>query len=302
MVRFEGQSMQATTIPGKPTPTGFKVWGIAQRGFLLIWNYHAPGKGGGPLDTPCPPELGGHPRTGKGGNKTQAVALKLLERLPKKSYHLWMDNLFISERFLELLRKRGFGGIGTCRTNSGVIQELLDIKAGDKNDTIPWGTIVSKPTKSGNICQTGWKDNAFVLIQSNVLDGEGAIERKRKRPKETSSKAKTSRKKFGKHATKVLEILLLYDKYNYNMGAVDQHDNLATRNPGLRPIRRGGHQAIEHWDLRVVLVNCYLLSLLSDFDNLRPIDFSLQSDFRTQLVEALFSKAHQCQITPKRRI
>jgi hypothetical protein len=96
MARFEGHSKHATTIPNKPTPTGFKVWGIAQRGFLLVWNFHTPGKNGGPLDTKCPPELGGHFTTGKGGNKTQAVALKLLERLPKKPYHLWMDNLFTS--------------------------------------------------------------------------------------------------------------------------------------------------------------------------------------------------------------
>jgi hypothetical protein len=81
-VRFEGQSIYATTIPNKPTPTGFKVWGVAQRGFLLVWNFHVPGDKGGPV------ELGGTKREGKGGNKTQAVALSLVERLPKKTYHL----------------------------------------------------------------------------------------------------------------------------------------------------------------------------------------------------------------------
>jgi hypothetical protein len=40
------------------------------------------------VDVQCPPELSGHAKTGQGRNMTQAVALKLLERLPKKSYHL----------------------------------------------------------------------------------------------------------------------------------------------------------------------------------------------------------------------
>ena len=114
MVRFEGQSIQVTTIPRKPIPTGFKVWSITQRGFLLVWNYHAPGKGGGPLNTPCPRELGGHGKSGRGGNKTQAVVLKLLKRLPNKPYYLFMDNLFTSKRFLKLLRKKGYGRTGTC--------------------------------------------------------------------------------------------------------------------------------------------------------------------------------------------
>jgi hypothetical protein len=62
-----------------------------------------PGDKGGPVGVKTPVELGGTRREGKGGNKTQAVALSLLERLPKKPYHLWMDNLFTSTRFLELL-------------------------------------------------------------------------------------------------------------------------------------------------------------------------------------------------------
>jgi hypothetical protein len=38
IVRFEGRSKETTTIPNKPTPTRYKVWGAAQRGFLLVWN------------------------------------------------------------------------------------------------------------------------------------------------------------------------------------------------------------------------------------------------------------------------
>lgn len=129
--------MYTTTIPNKPTPTGFKVWSIAQRAFLLVWNFYTPGEKGSPVGVKTLYELRGSKKDGKGGNKTQAVALSLVERLLKKTYHLWMDNLFTSTRFLELLRKRGFGSISTYRTNSGVIWELVQMKKDDSNDTIP---------------------------------------------------------------------------------------------------------------------------------------------------------------------
>ena len=47
-----------------------------------------------------------------------------------------MNNLFISERFLEFLRKQGYGTTGTYRTNSRVITELIDLKNSDKGDKL----------------------------------------------------------------------------------------------------------------------------------------------------------------------
>jgi hypothetical protein len=35
MIGFKGRAKEATTIPNKPTFTGFKVWCIANQGFLL---------------------------------------------------------------------------------------------------------------------------------------------------------------------------------------------------------------------------------------------------------------------------
>jgi Transposase IS4 len=56
------------------------------------------------------------------------MVFSLLERFPGKGYHYFMDNLFISERFLEFLRKQGYGATGICRTNSRIITELIDLK------------------------------------------------------------------------------------------------------------------------------------------------------------------------------
>ena len=127
------------------------------------------------MDVKCPAELGGNTKSGKGGNRTQAVALKLLERLPKARYHLWMDNLFTSNRFLELLADRGYSGTSTCRTSSGVLKELITIKNTDKDDHIPWGTIKSLPITNGKVCHTAWKDNPIILMMSNVHNGKDLI-------------------------------------------------------------------------------------------------------------------------------
>jgi hypothetical protein len=82
---------------------------------------------------------------------------------------------------------------------------------------------------------------------SSVLSSDEQVTRLRKRPKETSSKAKTSRVPFGEEAIKELNIPIIADEYNYYIGAIDEFDHLTVQNYGLRPIRRGGSQALEHW-------------------------------------------------------
>jgi hypothetical protein len=61
---------------------------------------------------------------------------------------------------------------------------------------------------------------------SSFTSGDEHVLRLRKRPKETSSKAKTAREPFGKEATKVLSIPVIIDGYNYYIGAVDEFDHL----------------------------------------------------------------------------
>ena len=137
---------------------------------------------------------------------------------------------------------------------------------------------------------------------SFVLLGNKKVTRLRKRPKETSSKAKTSRVPFGNQPKKELAIPAIADGYNHHMGAVDEFDHLTAQNAGLRYVVRGGHQALEHWLLRTVLVNCYILSYCSNVPEPREVSFRSQQDFRRQLVAGLLAKARGSEICPKRRI
>lgn len=149
---YHGRSSEKTTVPNKPNPTGVKFWGIAQINFLLRWNFHTPGEGNGPIGVLTPIELGGT-KKGKGGNKTQAVAAKLLLGLPPpinpetNYYHCSTDNLFNSIKFLTYMRSKGIGITGTCRTNSGIYTELIKLKTTDRTkDIIPWGTTYCYPS------------------------------------------------------------------------------------------------------------------------------------------------------------
>jgi hypothetical protein len=98
---------------------------------LLVWNWYIPGQKNGPLGIRTPRELGGTIKAGNSRNKIQVVVLHLIKRLPEppkgSGYHVYLDNLFVSTRFIQYTRSQGVAITGTCRTTSGVIQELLDL-------------------------------------------------------------------------------------------------------------------------------------------------------------------------------
>jgi len=64
-----------------------------------------PGIKNGPVGVRTPRELRGSIKDRKGGNKTQAVVLHLIGRLqrplPGFLYHVYLDNLFVSTKFVE---------------------------------------------------------------------------------------------------------------------------------------------------------------------------------------------------------
>ena len=114
------------------------------------------------------------------------------------------------------MRKEGFAITGTCRAKSGIYKKLVAIQQKEKKkDIVPWGTVDTVTSPCGSVQQIGFKDNAYVLFMSTVYNGKETIIRNRKRPKATSSKAKTARAPFGNQLRKDLAIPVLVDDYNY---------------------------------------------------------------------------------------
>lgn len=275
MTRFTGRSSDIVTIPCKPIATGFKIWVLAQLGYSLSWMFHQKQKG--PV---------GIKKAPKGLNKTNAVVLHLLNRLPQQPYCVWLDNLFTSHNLMTLLREKGYGAAGTGRINSGVVQDLIDKKNAEKTkDVFPWGSTSS----DNKVCQLAWKDNGLGLFQSTIHTGnEPPIERLRKRPPTSFQKSKTARAPFGNNARAVLPVLAAADNYNYNMNHVDRADHLKAQNCGARPIRKGW-KAIFLWLLNTTLINAYLLSQYSE----HPEKFTAQDSFRIALYTALFDRSER---------
>jgi hypothetical protein len=136
-----------------------------------------------------------------------------------------IDNLFVTNNFCEVMYDRGYGVTGTCRTNSGVISELVKMKKGDKGrGEMPWGEVHTFPSPSGKVMHVGFKNLAFALAMSTVFDSSERITILRKRP--TGAPARAARKAFADQATAKKEIPELYHEYNNNMGAVDVGDQL----------------------------------------------------------------------------
>ncbi|KNB04720.1 hypothetical protein FOXG_06758 [Fusarium oxysporum f. sp. lycopersici 4287] len=74
MVRFTGRSLETTTIPQKPTPTGYKVWVLRQSGYFCS-------------------RQGDEEVAEEHLTPTQRVVTALLTLLPLAVYHVFLDNL-----------------------------------------------------------------------------------------------------------------------------------------------------------------------------------------------------------------
>ncbi|RDI86609.1 hypothetical protein Vi05172_g3607 [Venturia inaequalis] len=110
---FSGRAFEIVNIPTKPTPEGFKIWVIAEAGYVISWLFHAKGKGKGPVG------LNDYWKK-EGWNDTQSVVLTLAQKLPNggRGYALFLDNLFNLKKLFQCLRKEGIGAAGTVRLQS----------------------------------------------------------------------------------------------------------------------------------------------------------------------------------------
>jgi hypothetical protein len=151
MIAFTGKSKLKLTITTKPTPTGFKMWVIAQRGYFLGWLPHRPHSKFGPAGRPKR-KVNGQPAL----NPTQSVVPLLVKKLPSANYHVYVDNLFSSPQLFEELRKEGHGATGTARTNCGLFKQLIEAKVRDKQGKCwRWNELRAYATVSNKVSDLG---------------------------------------------------------------------------------------------------------------------------------------------------
>ncbi|KFA82000.1 hypothetical protein S40288_10399 [Stachybotrys chartarum IBT 40288] len=111
---------------------GFKIWVIAQQGYFLGWVCHRPHSKFGPAGKP--PRA---PRAPRGSRKkpalnpTQSMVPFLLHKLPRASYHVFLDNLFSSPKLFAALWDEGYGATSIARINCGIFKQLVEAKIRD---------------------------------------------------------------------------------------------------------------------------------------------------------------------------
>ena len=123
--RFMDRAKEIVNIPSKPTPEGFKIWVLANAGYVLDWLYHAKGDKLGPVD------LDDFWIEDLGFSKTQGVVFDLVKQygIADTFRHIiWLDNLFTSARLLKQLKQEGFGAAGTIRIQKTAREEKEEIE------------------------------------------------------------------------------------------------------------------------------------------------------------------------------
>ena len=239
-----GRTEETVNISSKPVPEGFKIWVLANQGYVLDWLYHAKGDKNGPGD------LNNHWEKELGFSKTPAVVLDLLAQeglSPEDACVVWLDNLFTEARLLSALRDRGIGTVRTTKTqreeeeevhgtkaqkkkakaepNRGLLPCLSDLKL-EHNTQIEWGKLYGGLSKDGKVLEFAWKDQNVVLSITTMHSGHETVMRPRRRPPKTATNARTSRKPFGDKAVKELSIPQFINMYNDFMNGVDVADQM----------------------------------------------------------------------------
>ena len=310
--RFMGRASETVNIPSKPVPEGFKIWILANSGYVLDWLYHAKGDKNGPVD------LNEEYTKEWGFSKTQAVVFDLLQQqgiADDFTHVVWLDNLFTSVRLLSKLKEKGFGAAGTVRTtktrrevleaeageeaqkqqkesNRGLLPSLSDLKL-KYGAQLEWGKLYGGVSSDGNVLQFGWKDQQVVLFMSTVSTGTKTVKRMRRRPAKTSTNAKTSRAVFGDMAVKELAIPDFIDLYNHFMNGVDVADQLRCYYNTQR-VHKKIWKPLWHFLLDTTVCNSYkIANATPERPHAESHNHISHMAFRSELAAQLFNRSER---------
>ena len=194
MVPYFGKHGCKQYIRGKPIRWGFKVWcGTTKEGYC-VWFSPYQGRD----------EQLNEPQWGLGASVVLKFA-DILQAMGRENAQLFFDNFFTGIPLLEELKRRGYGATGTIRANRIEGCPLPSSKEMKKKDR---GSYAYRSDSDVVICT--WNDNSVVNIASNTVPVEPTLPCLR-----WSSKKKE---------VVQVEMPLLINKYNRNMGGVDRMD------------------------------------------------------------------------------
>lgn len=281
MVRFHGRSNDTCKMPNKPIKQGYKIFALADNGY--VWHFQLSSRQHGIGELKKVDEL-----TPTGSMVLQMA--QLLPKFPNSYFVIYMDNYFTSIPLFSMLRKQNIGAAGTTRPSGIDFPALLIVLRKKWSTKLDWGTTVADVV-DGVLC-IGWQDNNFVLGLSTVHtvhDASSWMTSKRYRPGSTSTNAAITGKVFGDSAFMILDILAWVDDYNHNMNAVD----LANQHRQPYDTQRIACRTwipLLHWILDQAAINAYKLAV---FGKTWPNNHSAHLKFRRKLYRKLMDYSQQ---------
>lgn len=263
MIRGFGRSQHTFKMPNKPIKQGYKIFAIADRGYILYWIWASRHK--------SLVEVKKHEAANL--TLTGSMVIQLAQDgLPSQhnNYTIYMDNYFSTIPLFNHLRQLGIGACGTTRPNASkklFPKALYMLK--DSKKPQPWNTLyaasVAVDSDIDSVLCIAWQDNNIVTALSTVHTVHKPadwITRLRKRPAKTSTSAKVAREPFDDQPTKELPIPCLIDDYNYHMGGVDRANQLrASYETHQRCLR--SWWPIFFWTLDIAIINAYCIAKIA---------------------------------------
>jgi hypothetical protein len=113
IVRCFGRSAYTYKMPNKPIKQGYKLYDIADHGYVYSWIWSSKKYG---LEGILPQE---------GLTNTGALVHALISTLPRSGITIYMDNYFTSVPLFESLRTKAYGAVGTTRAHEAFSKELV---------------------------------------------------------------------------------------------------------------------------------------------------------------------------------
>ena len=230
-------------MPNKPIKQGYKVYGIADHGYIYSWIWSL--RAFGLEEIPVFDTL----------TNTGALVRALVATLPRNSMTIYMDNYFTSVPLFQSLRSLNYGAVGTTRLHNQFPQALSKLKK--ENLKLEWNTLLAQVVDD-TLC-LAWQDNNIVLALSTIHTihtTQDFITRQRKRPAKTSTSGRIVRLVFGDNPIKVLEIPVFIDDYNHNMGGIDIANQLRVSFETHRTTLRNWWPLF-YWLIDIIIINSY---------------------------------------------
>ena len=155
MLPYFGRNRCKQRMQNKPVRVGYKMWVLAEEsGYVVGFDPYQGAKIAGPQrSTPKTWGLG------------ECVVLELVEKLPKGSYHVFMDNFFTSVRLLTFLDRNNIKASGTLRQNR--ISKSCNLIRKERLDKEKRGTAVQETASDNSVTVVGWKDSKGLYFASN---------------------------------------------------------------------------------------------------------------------------------------